>query len=252
MTTNDKLEKSLGILVEPAILIAVITSGLYCIARVYTDSYFHRLSLDPGILSFSSEDYFQFGFVPLVLTIILVAAYIFVLEIQENSRTIVFLSNIPFLLYYIAGLFFLTQISLFHWKPLPIALLLIFIASFVAYFYFSMISQAFFSNTWQQSNFGKLRVLYILIVLAILIVASFGTFYAAQNVEGNLPNTIVIGFEAQNGSFRPLQEYSEFVLISYHSGNYYVTPRLEHAPPDPRVYVIPEREVEIVILKCLK
>lgn len=104
-----------------------------------------------------------------------------------------------------------------------------------------------FTNT-TKININQIYVIFFIIILLLLIfTGSFkGKIDARKTVED--ANGRFIDFEWKGIS--PIEiDGKELVLITYHEGNYYVVIHQNPAPEFPKVFIIPDDEINLAIIR---
>lgn len=97
----------------------------------------------------------------------------------------------------------------------------------------------------KRSRWLRGIVLPSMLVVAIGAAVWSGDREAEMVIEGRSPGSLMISFQRDGHShlFR-----NEYVLILKYENSYFVTPRNENAPEQPRILVIPEDEMNWIIV----
>ena len=235
-------------LLEPVIIIALVTGVLYFIGYYYYRSYFSRLSLPDTVLNFPTAVYMRealiycFAFAGLVLPSFLNA------DKKPQTFRQAAIGNLPLLAMGVLGIIY--SVRIYHnW----IELIFLLFGAIVILVNFLILSKHHISIThyFYRSSWSMRLIFLVPLVLAICLLASyFGQVHATKLIEGSLRNSMIITLELKDGTI--FQEGKQLILIMHNNGKYYVAERQTRAPKYPPVYVISDNQIAIATIKRIE
>lgn len=249
--TKDKLWLDGLTKMDSTIIIAVLTSCLYFFGYGLLISYYGNLSISINFLTIPLLDYLTAGLSPLLVVFSIVVLSIWFWsqnpENYENSRSykkIVIFGNIFFafkvcIIYYVVVFDFISNVII---KILIVILLLI---SFI---------YPTFKNKSVLSFYGS-NLIYKLILVSILIIF----VYSSGCILGNLAAEKTIhGTSSHSNEVQQLIlkdktiteiENINLILVLINENKYYFIEKNVTITRYPKLYIIPNDQIEIVILK---
>lgn len=219
--------------IEPATIITIIISSIYLIGWSFSLSYFNRMNVFSYFLEVPTLLYLKMAYLPIVL----IGGILYMSYALNFKNTIIntFIQNFIFL---IAGLSSVYMGIYMHYYFIPIGLIIM-----VLYLYFSVKGYSIIDR-FKNTQHGMISV-FIYLVFVIIIFAQFaGNFTAEKHIGRN--NIITFNW---NGETPEEFEGKEFVLIINTNEKYYVTERQNPASNHPKVYIIPENQIEFAVIK---
>lgn len=86
-------------------------------------------------------------------------------------------------------------------------------------------------------------------IFGILILSVFSSYFGqthgGKTIDGTISNTIVVNIQTK-GSIEQATKDKTLFLVMHRNGNYYLVEKENPAPKHPKVYIIPDNQVEWV------
>jgi len=230
-------------LFQPALVISISSAWLYLVGTNYVNSFLSQLGLLPSTVELSVQQYLIFGFAPIlaIIPIILLSLTVGLEEIINRKQALV--ANVIWL---VAGIF-----DLYYFvKLFPNSDLFALVLATISILNYVVLVRGK-RNTWGIILNSKIfvRIINIFILSGLILFASsyLGRLSATDSIENPAPGTATIQLKWKEKSVPPELQDRKLFFIFYQNGNYYVTPFEKPFPKSPRVFVIPEIEIQYAI-----
>jgi len=229
---------------EPALIIAIITFILFLIGHAYTNAYLNRLGFNIFDLDFPVTFYMSRSETPLIIGLIfiiisLVSSY----KYQKNTLR-AFLSNIFLLLPIITYIYYLVDLKL---GLLYYFTIIISVISILGYLIFSIAKISLMTPFWKASNYKKLVVMLSLILALYPLASTLGAVRARLCGEGKLNYGKKIEFVLNISESTEIED--KYMILVLHYGNiFYAVEKQVPLPPHPTLYLIPESRCQYVTI----
>lgn len=239
-------EEPLSKYLEPGIIITILSGGLYLVGYFYFESYFSRLGILREVLNLSPDYYVRENFIGLSFAVAIFGIFIYAATNKGTSRVYVVIANLPYLA--MAAL-----IVLYAFRPRTpgnefYSLILGAGSLVIPFLSESLQGKALAKRLWNKGLLSRMLFLALLLTLSAITAGLLGELHAVERIEGTLHNDFAIDFKLKSGLPSELQG-KDLVLIIHHDGNYYVTPFQAPAPDLPKVYIIPDDQVEMAVMR---
>lgn len=237
-------------LLESGILIALLMALLFFVNWCFFKAYYTRLGISPELIILPLDTSLSISMSAIVVGVVIIGAFFYsIIEgINKNDRFSIASSN--YLVLFVAGQalwFTYISFSINSWILLDI-LYFIGSLSFFGYFLWFIYKKKEFKFLWDTEENGKLFVVILLISSLALTGFITGNIQATRTIQGELQGSNIVNFYLSNPNFSELKD-KQLICISHFEEKYYVTPLEKNAPISPTIYVIPDNQVELVIMK---
>lgn len=234
---KDSIDKYL----QPALLIALTTAFCYYIGYSYVSAYFARLGIHDNIIDLPSSYYIMKSLFGIMIGLIIVYfLWVHKRNDMQNKRLRSFKENSIILVLAIPLIY--QAITDHNYYLLGIGLFMIII------YCLSVYENRFYTSIWESRGFiGK----SILIMVAISIMSSlssfFGRHHAKLTIEGYGVGITFIKIKTKT-KITDIDNNNNLILIIHNDKKYYLVNQENPAPLNPFIYVIPDDQVEFVVL----
>ncbi|MFA5156812.1 MAG: hypothetical protein WC532_05410 [Candidatus Omnitrophota bacterium] len=233
-------------ILQPAFIITIATCVGYLWGWHYIDGYLERFGLNHDSFEFSLTYYLNQSF---FISIFLAMILFFSIGRKKDSQLTIpqaFQQNSIILLFLGIGLS-----MAFKDFPSPNAIMIL-LNSLILLIYFVRLSCKKKTIISVIENEGSpivfLLAFLLMILLGLLISRDFGEEHARRTISGALNNLSSISFVSDNPSITDLNK-KELNLIFYHNSNYYLVEKEQPAPKFPKIFIVPDKNIEYVICK---
>jgi len=234
---------NLSKILESALVIAVVTAMFYFFGWAYTDGFLHRIGLSSRLIEFSTTYYIKDSYLGVFFAILLYGVSYHLTKDVKNLTTKVFLRNIFIL---ILGLFFFFLAFNGGIKELFWFLIIFGFILIVVYISISVKQFELLPNSLK----GKITLGLLILFLSSVIAWIIGHYHAEQAIEGKSVGVPQIQLKAKQ-DIPQMNSESKYILLFHNDNKYFITKQEFVAPESPVVFVIPDDEVEFVILNKL-
>ncbi len=229
---------------EPATFVTVLSVGLYYIGFAYYATYFGRLGIARQSLDLPADFYVREDLNGIGQAMILFSLFIYIARANSTSRLYPFLGNLPYLAIAVLLVLLLARIGI---NTFDYYLVLIGAALCVfAYILESHNRKAVSRRLWTKGPLTRMLFLVFLLSMSGIISIIYGDLAATKMIEGSTSNALVIDFKLKPSLAAELQG-QKLILIIHRDGKYFVTPAQVPAPASPKVYIIPDDQVEMAV-----
>lgn len=241
MINQRKRKKDIARFLEPAIIITLLTSVLYIFGHSYYNSYFDVLGIDHTAVNLPLSFYLMESF-PVVMLLVLVFG-LGLKDIDKPTKNffVALRKNLPFIIV-IFTVFYASYIT---WPSLAARLFLIcgmMLIPIVLIFCIKKISMVrmIMHIILRDYKFPmQLAFVAILILMSIFLASLYGIKKAKE---------LSLGVNAKYIEFLPKPELSDiegkqYIYVLHVDNKYYVIENQQPPPKNPRLIVIPDREI---------
>lgn len=235
-------------LLEPAIIITLVTGTLYMIGYVYHISFFSRLSLPDRTLILPTAIYLREAILYCLLFLMIGLPSFIGADKKPRTFLQALRGNLLGMTFAALGIIYVIRIYsnwVDLWRlflgPIPILVISLVLAKRRR----SMAHLAYRSSWLMRGWFATSAVAF-----TAFLAITFGEIHATKVIEGTLYNSMVISLEFKDGT--NFQEGKELILIMYHNGKYYIVERQHKAPKYPSVHIISDTEIAVATIKRIK
>ena len=242
------------------IFITVIFSVLFLIGLFYYASYFGYFGINHLMLTFPIFAFLIQAIIPTIIIFVIIIIFLYIMGIADKILNISLMkpkSKLKYV-YIFEGIlniitYFLAIEYIFPRFSTPYA------ENFINYFFAGILIFSFIWNYWLNekiknfTNKTKINInqiytiLFIIILLILIFTGSLkGKMEAINTIED--ANGRFIDFEWKGISPVEIEE-KKLVLITYHEDNYYVAIHQNPAPEFPKVFIIPDDQINLAIIK---
>jgi hypothetical protein len=236
----SNIEKEINIdkYLHPALLIALITAISYYIGHSYTSGYLSRLGIKHEFIEFPTTYYFLKSIIGVTFGIIVIFFMWFYKRSDTQSKTL--RSALDNIFYLIGAAILIYQgISEDNYSLLALSVLLIL-------FYFISVYNKLIID-WKSNPFAIIGICFICIGLMSGFASFFGRNHAILTIEGRGVEITFIKIKTKV-NLDNLDNKKNLILIMHNDKKYYITEQKMPAPLNPYVYVVPDDQVELVVL----
>jgi hypothetical protein len=237
-SSNTDKEFNIDKFLQPALLIALITVISYYIGHSYTSGYLGRMGIRHEFIEFPTTYYFLQSIIGVFFGIITIYFILFFKRSDNQSKTLrSALDNLFCLI--VAAIFIYQGILEGNYS-------LFLLSAFLILFYFISIYTKVIIDL-KYNKFAIIGVCFICIGLMSIFASSSGRNHARLTIEGRGGDITFITIKTK-ANFDNLDNKKKLILIMHNDKKYYITEQKKPAPLNPCVYVVPDEQIELVVL----
>jgi hypothetical protein len=237
---SSNLEKEVNIdkYLQPALLIALITAISYYIGYSYTSGYLGRLGIKHEFIEFTATYYFLKSIIGVTIGFIILFFIWFYKRSDTQNK--IFRSALDNIFSLIVAAILIYQGILEENNSLFI------LSAFLILFYFISVYDKSIIN-FKSNPFAIIGIGFICISLMSSIASFFGRNDAISTIEGRGIGITFIKIKTK-ANIDILDNTKNFILIMHNDKKYYIIEKRTPASLNPLIYVIPDDQVELVVL----
>lgn len=220
---------------QPALLITLVTAFCYYIGYSYTSAFFNRFGIQNKFIDLPTSYYLMESSSSIILGIVII--YFLYFYKTEDLKIKRFKENAYIFIFSVLYLYqAIIERSYFN-LGISVLLLLWFIILI------------YINKPYEFKGFiGKIIIVCMAIPLMSSLSSLLGRQHAKQTIEGSGPGIIFVKMKTKTNVSDINKNDNKFILIIHNDKKYYLVKQENPAPLNPLVYVIPDDQVEFVVL----